>query len=294
MVQRFGIVGYGVVGSLFARLLRQHGACVISCDILLDREDTATALRRRILADGGEVGTFDEVLGSSDYILSVTPPQSCREVAARASRALRTGQVYCDLASTSPAAKKEMAAESGANGAHFVEGVILGAVNGTHSSPAILLGGVEAERTAAALQKNGLRARFYSPEIGQASAFKMIRSVFSKGMEALLIETLVAARRADLFDDVWQEIKATLAVNPVEKTLENWIRSHAISSGRRYCEMQEVGEFLSEIGLAPVMAHATADVFRRSNELEMSMRFPEEPERFEDVIEYLERGAPLQ
>ena len=35
--------------------------------------------------------------------------------------------------------------------------------------------------------------------------FKMLRSVFSKGMEALLIEFLVAAERAGIRADLWAE-----------------------------------------------------------------------------------------
>ncbi len=288
---RFGLIGHGAVGSLFARLLREHGASVISYDVLLDRDPAAGSMRRKILDDGAEPAAFDRVLRESEYVLSVTPTQSCRDVAAHASRSLRPGQVYCDLASTSPEIKRAMAAEVEASGAVFVEGVILGAVGASCASPAILLGGAEAEAAAAALQRCGLRARFYSHEIGRASAFKMIRSVFSKGLETLLVETLVAAKRAGLFDDVWREIRATLAKDGVERMLDTWIRSHAVSSERRYCEMREVTRFLESLGLDPLLTRAAAQVFRRSNELGIAARFKHEPERSAEVIEFLDSAA---
>ncbi len=286
---KFGLIGHGAVGSLFARLLREHGASVISYDVLLDAG--AETMRRRILADGAEPGTFERVIGESDYVLSVTPTQSCRNVAKRASACLRPGQVYCDLASAPPEMKREMAAEVNGRGAVFVEGVILGAVGASAVSPAILLGGAAGEAAAPTLQRYGLRARFYSSEIGRASAFKMVRSVFSKGVETVLIETLVAARRTGIFDDIWQEIRATLAKDGVERMLETWIRSHAVSSERRYCEMREVGGFLEGLGLEPVLTRAAAEVFRRSNEAGIARHFNREPERFAEVIEFLESEA---
>ena len=285
----FGLIGHGAVGSLFARLLREHGARVISYDALLDTN--AEAIRRKIVADGAEVGTFEGVLRESECVLSVTPTQSCRDVAARASRCLRPGQVYCDLASASPEMKREMAAEVNASGAIFVEGVILGAVGASNVSPAILLGGAGGEAAAATLQQYGLRARFYSSEIGRASAFKMIRSVFSKGVETVLIETLVAARRAGLLDDIWREIRTTLSKDGVERMLETWIRSHAVSSERRYCEMREVSGFLEDLGVEPVLTRAATELFRRSNESGIAARFKTEPERFAEVIEFLESEA---
>ena len=127
-----------------------------------------------------------------------------------------------------------------------------------------------------------------SPRLFSLDSRLLIRSVFSKGMETLLIETLLAARRAELLDEVWSEIKNTLAPDRMERTLEAWIRSHAISSGRRYCEMVEVSRFVEELDVAPLLSHAAAEAFRRSDELGIAERFKEEPDRFMEVIEYLD------
>ena len=290
MARRFGLIGHGVVGSLFARLLRERDTSVISYDVLLDREDTAARMRMKIAGDGARPGTLEETIRESEYVLAIAPTQACRDAAVRASEYLQAGQVYCDFASTSPAVKRELAAIVGASGAQFVEGAILGAAGTSLECPAILLGGAGAEPVAETLNHYGLRARFYSAEIGRASAFKMIRSVFSKGMETLLIETLLSARRAHLLDEMWDEIRTTLAPDRMQRTLETWIRSHAISSERRYSEMLEVNRFLEqELKLQPILTRAAADVFRRSNELGMPSAFEQEPASFTDVIDYLDR-----
>ena len=283
----FGIIGHGVVGSVFSRLLRNHGARVLSYDRLLDRQETASSMRKKIEDDGSKACSLAEVLAASNYILSVVTPQSCREVADDVSRSLHGHQVFIDLTSTAPAVKRMIGATVTNSGAKFVEGVILGAVR-LFTSPIILLGGPTGDSVALVLQQYGLAARFYSPEIGRASAFKMLRSIFSKGMEAVLVETLVAACRAGLLDEIWEEIRTTLSTGNVEDTLETWIRSHACSAQRRSHEMQEVSQFLEEIGIQPVLPRAFGQIFARSLGLGVSDAFPQEPESFREVIEYLE------
>jgi 3-hydroxyisobutyrate dehydrogenase len=287
MAHCFGIVGHGVVGSVFSRILCNHGVRVLSYDCLLDCPETASAMRKKIEDDGSMACSLADVLSGSDYILSVVTPQSCREIADRVSRLLHGHQVFVDLTSTSPAVKRGVGAIVTNGGATFVEGVILGAVS-SFTAPVILLGGPAGESAASVFQRYGLAARFYSPEIGRAAAFKMLRSIFSKGVEAVLVETLVAARRAGLMDEVWEEILATLSTGKVEGTLETWIRSHARSAQRRCHEMQDVSRFLEEIGIQLVLPRASGQVFARSSELGVSKAFPQEPESFREVIEYLE------
>jgi 3-hydroxyisobutyrate dehydrogenase-like beta-hydroxyacid dehydrogenase len=245
-------------------------------------------MRKKIEDDRSKACSLAEVLGASDYILSVVTPQSCREIADCASRSLHGHQVFVDLTSTSPAVKRMIGAIVTSSGAKFVEGVILGAVSPS-TSPIILLGGPAGDSAAFVFQEYGLAARFYSPEIGRASAFKMLRSIFSKGIEAVLVETLVAARRAGLLDEIWKEIRTTLSTGKIEGTLQTWIRSHARSARRRCHEMQEVSQFLDEIGIEAVLPQASGQVFARSFELGVSDAFPQEPASFKEVIDYLEK-----
>jgi 3-hydroxyisobutyrate dehydrogenase-like beta-hydroxyacid dehydrogenase len=245
-------------------------------------------MQKKIEEDRSKACSLAEVLGGSDYILSVITPQSCSEVASCASRFLSKHQVFVDLTSTSPAVKRKIAACITNGGSQFVEGVIVGAVSSS-TSPVILLGGPAAERAAVVFRQYGLGARFYSPEIGRASAFKMIRSIFSKGLEAVLIETLVAARRAGILNDIWEEIQTILSTRKLEDTFQLWIRSHPRSAQRRGCEMQEVSQFLEEIDIRPLLPRASGEVFARSFALGIADAFPDEPESFRKVIEYLEQ-----
>jgi 3-hydroxyisobutyrate dehydrogenase len=293
MAHCFGIVGHGVVGALFSRLLHEHGALVVSYDRLLDCPETAPLMQKTIEDDGSNACSLAEVIDRSDYILSVVTPQSCFEIVDRASRSLDGHKIFVDFNSTSPAVKRTIGASITSSGGQFVEGVILGAVNSS-TSPVILLGGPAGESATKVFRQYGLAARFYSAEIGRASAFKMLRSIFSKGMEAVLIETLVAAHRAGLMNEIWEEIQTTLGAGKVQDTFQTWIRSHARSAQRRCYEMREVVGFLEEIGLPAVLPRASGQVFARSVELKVTEAFPREPEFFSEVIEYLERETGVR
>ena len=62
----FGIVGHGAVGSLFSRLMFDHGARVLSYDCLLDRPETASSMQKKIENDKSKACSLAEVLAASD------------------------------------------------------------------------------------------------------------------------------------------------------------------------------------------------------------------------------------
>ena len=225
-----------------------------------------------------------EALRDADLALSTVTTSVARAAAESCARHLKPGQVYLDLNATEPQAKKEMAPIIEAAGAKFVEGALLGAVGVTGAKTEILLGGPHARAAEELLAgKLGLNARFYSEEIGNASMFKMLRSVFSKGMEALLIEFLVAAERAGLREDLWNEVVTLFASQPFEKVALNWVRSHSGAHVRRRHEVSQVVDVLRGLGIEPVMTSATHEVFGHSARVDLkSLKTADE------VIRYLE------
>ncbi len=138
-----------------------------------------------------------------------------------------------------------------------------------------------------------MNARFYSEEIGRASLFKMLRSVFSKGLEALLIEFLVAGERAGLREDLWREVTGLMANQPFEKTAANWVRTHATAHQRRFHEIEQVTAVLRQLGIEPVMTAATATFFERAQTLGFAEKFGSTPPAtMEEVVQFLNQQLP--
>jgi len=141
---------------------------------------------------------------------------------------------------------------------------VLGAVGVAGAGTKILAAGATAEDLVERLRRRGLNVDFFGHEIGRASTFKMLRSVFSKGVEALLLESLVAARRAGLQQELWQEITGLFAAHGFEHVAENWIRTHAAAHARRGHEMKQVADVLRGLDIEPLLSDAVADFFARS------------------------------
>lgn len=265
---QIAFVGFGEVASAFGAALAARGAHVAAYDILLEQPDGAARLAAR--AEGAPVrfASLENVLRDADYVFSTVTTSVSVNAARLCAAHLRAGQSFVDLNASEAAIKREIAGIVEAGGAEFVEGALLGAVGITGARTEILLGGPHARRAERELKEGlGLNVRFYSEEIGRASTFKMLRSVFSKGMEALLIEFLAAGERAGLREDLWAEVTNLFETQPFEKVALNWVRSHSGAHARRYHEVKQVAEVLRGLGIEPIVTSATERFFQRSGEL---------------------------
>ena len=124
----------------------------------------------------------------------------------------------------------------------------------------MLLGGDEAEPVASRLRSIGMNVTPISKRIGVASAVKMCRSVIIKGIEALAVESLFAARRYGAEKEVLASLAATYPHMGWDGALPDYLISRVAEHGRRRAaEMREAAETLRNIGLEPLTALATAE-----------------------------------
>ena len=272
---RITFIGFGEVASAFSPALVSRGAEISAYDIMIKSPAGLTRINFLPLPDA---------LYGANFILSTVTTSVARAAAQQCAAHLKPGQVFVDLNATEPGAKKEIGAIIEASGASFVEGALLGAVGVTGAKTEILLGGPHARAAEKALAGElGLNARFYSEEIGKASTFKMLRSVFSKGMEALLLEFLVAAERGGVRADLWSEVTTLFSTQPFEKVALNWVKSHSSAHARRRDEMKQVAAVLKGLGVEPLMTSATQSVFENSARVGLTPQ-----PSADDVIRYLE------
>jgi 3-hydroxyisobutyrate dehydrogenase-like beta-hydroxyacid dehydrogenase len=174
-------------------------------------------------------------------------------------------------------------------GADFVEGAILGAIAATGAATPILLTGAQAEAVTETLNGLGLNIRAYGTQIGNASMFKMLRSIFMKGIEALILECLVAGQRAGIAADVFADIQRFMDERPFAQLASGWICSHAMAHERRYHEMLQVAETMGELDLEPLMTEGSVAFFRRSGALGFEEAFDARPETLEQVVAFVEK-----
>jgi 3-hydroxyisobutyrate dehydrogenase-like beta-hydroxyacid dehydrogenase len=283
-----GFLGFGEVASRFAQRLHERGARVLAYDVLLDRPGGRDVLVSRAIGPAPDFLALPELTAQADIVLSTVTTDVALSAATACVPLLRAGQVYVDLNATSPSVKRETASVIAPSGADFVEGAILSAIGVAGADAKVLLCGARAGELAAVLSKLGLNAHAYGIEIGKASSFKMLRSVFSKGIEALLIECLLAGRRAGIEQALWEEIVATMDAASFDDVGGNWVRTHATAHARRSHEMRQVADVLRELRVDAPMTAATLALFERSTRIALKDAFPAPPASAAEVIAALD------
>jgi 3-hydroxyisobutyrate dehydrogenase-like beta-hydroxyacid dehydrogenase len=285
-----GFIGFGEVASLFSSLMKDKGADLLAYDKLQENSELQDMLFARASAAQVCLRSLPEVVGRSDIVLSTVTTLCAVEVAENCAKYLNSGQVYIDLNSTAPSVKLEVAAIVGKTSATFAEGVILDAVGASGASSRILIGGPRGDDVAGRLRNLGLNAKFFSPALGRASSFKMLRSIFTKGAEALLIELLLSGRKAGVDADLWADLVEFMTKNPFEKVASNWIRTHAVACERRHAEMEQVVATMKDIGVEPLMTVATEEFFGRSVRLGVHKHYSDIPQSSKDTVRLLEEA----
>jgi 3-hydroxyisobutyrate dehydrogenase-like beta-hydroxyacid dehydrogenase len=260
-LQKFAVIGFGEAGSILAEDLVAAGREVAMYDILMDSPSSRAQMRDRAQrARVRAADTFDDAVAGMQVVISAVTASSSADVAARAAGVLRSGQVLLDINSVSPAKKKSNAALVEAAGADYVEAAVMAPVPPQRLQVPMLLGGKRAAALAEQLRDVGMNATALAEEIGVASAVKMCRSIVIKGLEALTMESMLAARRFGAEREVLESLNGTFPSMGWTGKLPDYLISRAAEHGRRRAaEMREVARTLEDVEVVPTMALATAE-----------------------------------
>jgi len=260
-ITRIALVGFGEVGGIFGRDFAKQGIAVSTYDILVHSPESREAMLAKARDCGVEMReSLAECLRDAELIVSAVTASSSLDVARNASKILQPGQIFMDINSVSPGTKRADATLVEKSGAHFVESAVMSPVPPYRLKAPMLLGGKYAAELAPRLVALGMDATVVSESIGVASAVKMCRSVMIKGIEALAVECLFAARRYGAEEAVLKSLDATYPQMGWRDKLPNYLVSRVAEHGRRRAaEMREVAQALREVGVEPTLAEATAE-----------------------------------
>jgi len=255
---RLGLIGYGEIGSTLGRGLRQSGlAKIASYDKGAFAGPFSDLIRRRAQEAGVTlVGSPVELAGCADVILGVTPGSASLESAAAFAPHINATHLFVDVASATPKVKQAVADRLRASDAVIGDASIVGTPRDGHAMP-ILASGPGAEPMRDALTPWGMRIEPVGPEIGSASGIKILRSVVTKGLEALLVECILGARRYGVNDVVLASLGKTLS-RPFAEVVNGLLTTDVIHAARRAEEAAMSAEALADIGIEPLMTRATA------------------------------------
>jgi 3-hydroxyisobutyrate dehydrogenase-like beta-hydroxyacid dehydrogenase len=288
-----GIVGFGEVGSALTKGLQQEGFGPVDVfdPVLLKDGNPDAAIKERIEnTDIRICSNLRELTENSEVIFSANSASAAVKVAEGLSGLLEGKHLFVELNSTSPAVKREAAEALSSSACQQVDAAIMGAILMSGHRTPIVASGDGRHLFKRLFEPYGMLIDADSVErIGDASALKMFRSIYAKGIEALIIETLVASHRQGIGDQVFTLICDWMdAQESFFSLAQALVRTHAVHAGRRATEMDNVCRTVNEVKLDPVMSQATGELLRRSCESGVREHFDGKmPDDYMAVIEYL-------
>jgi 3-hydroxyisobutyrate dehydrogenase len=221
----------------------------------------------------------------AEVILSVVTPDASLSAAQEAASHLCPGKTYLDLTSSFPEDMKAASALVEPTGARFVDGAIMGALPISGHKVLIYAAGSHAEEAARFLNQRGMNIQPVGQEPGRASAIKLILSISSKGLEALLVETLLAAHHYGVEEQVLSAFHQFF-VKGLGAAIDRFVGSDAVHSGRRVKEMESSVQLLKNLGVDPIMTEAIVRRLKWSASLGLKEYFQgRTPEGYREVIE---------
>lgn len=255
-------IGFGEVGRTFARqLLANSGVQVAAYDLLFDDPQKRASRIAEAQAIGVKAAANPaDACQDARVVISAVTAAGAEAVARAAAGYLCPGQIFLDVNSASPATKKSSATYVEAVGAHYVEGAVMAAVSGPGLKVPILAGGGAAQLAADILNGLGMNLTPVATEHGPASATKLARSIVMKGLEAILLQSVAAARHWGVERDVLASLQSTYPGIDWNKLAANCAQRVSKHGVRRAQEMREAGEMVQDVGLDPALCLAIAGV----------------------------------
>ncbi|HSQ80664.1 MAG TPA: DUF1932 domain-containing protein [Casimicrobiaceae bacterium] len=260
--RRLALIGFGEAGRIFgAGIAASKRFDVVTYDLLLDAPDAhiRDALRAAAQERGVAVAASPaEAIQGARIVISAVTASSSIDVARAAVPALAPGTYFVDVNSVSPGTKKRSAGIVEAAGARYIDAAVMAPVPPYGIAVPILLGGGSAGDLAALLAPAGMKLDVVADHVGEASAIKMCRSVMVKGLEALVLECLLASRSYGVEDRVLASLEETFPEMKWGARADYLISRIVVHGRRRAAEMREVAATLHEAGIEPRITLATS------------------------------------
>jgi 3-hydroxyisobutyrate dehydrogenase-like beta-hydroxyacid dehydrogenase len=261
MAYDIGLVGYGEVGKIFSRGLKeQTGRAVHAWDLKFADAAVREAELRHAAGQGvGTSSSAADLCGRSNLIISAVTASSTLAVAQEVARHIRPGTLFLDLNSASPGTKAQCASLIDGAGGRYVEAGVMTSVPPYGIRVPMLLGGAHAAELAVVLAGWGMDAKAVAEKVGVASAIKMCRSVMIKGLEALVIESYTTARAYGVEEHMISTLYETFPGIDWNQQGAYFFSRVAQHGKRRAEEMRESANTVAEAGFTPFMAAAIAE-----------------------------------
>jgi 3-hydroxyisobutyrate dehydrogenase-like beta-hydroxyacid dehydrogenase len=271
-----GITHPGAMGISVAATIIRSGFPVHWASEKRSDPSKARAAEHKLI----DLGTIAQLVQNCNVLVSVCPPHAAAEVAAAAITHGFQG-LYLDANAIAPAKAQQIGRQLADAGSTFVDGGIIGGPAWQPGTTWLYLSGPAAATALPFFAAGPLETEIAGPEIGQASALKMVFAAYTKGRTALLALVLAGAEALDVrpalenqWTRYWPEFTTETHDRLQRVTAKAW---------RFEGEMQEIADTFAGVDLPPGFHKAAAEIYGRMSPFKDAPELPD----LESVLEAL-------
>lgn len=252
------IIGLGEVGRCYAKAMHGVAGSVLG---LCEAHTSAAASALANALDTTIHAAPGPWLAHTDLVLSCVTGSTTVEVLTQLLPHLPAGCLVADLTTASPEVKRQAAALASAQGLRYVDTAIMGAISLRQAQTPLLASGDGAAQLQAALALAGAPVQVIEGgQVGDAISLKMLRSIFTKGMEALCVELLMSAERQGVRSALYTQLQ-DIDDTPLPAFIDMLVRTHVIHAQRRAHEVHDAQSQLQAQGLSSLVLPGVAQRF---------------------------------
>ncbi len=256
-----GFIGFGEAGAAIAKgLAKEHSVEMRAFDL---KTTLGSEARQQKLEDfkRANIEGFEraaESVKGARLVFSVVTADQAVDAARRAAKGIGQGCFYFDCNSCAPDTKKQAAAIINRAGGCYVDVAIMGPIEPAQHKTPVLISCEQADEALEVMEALGMCARVVSQEVGAAATIKLIRSVMFKGMEALVAECFLSARKAGVEEEVLASLEKSFPTFGWGQRLDYMLERMIKHGPRRAAEMREAALTVAQLGLNNTMSEAAA------------------------------------
>ena len=285
---RIGFIGYGEAAyELSAGLFEEGLTGIIAFDPLVQDSTIGPLLKERASqASVRLLPTLEEVVEYSSLLVVAVPADKAYDVSQSIMPFLKEGTLYVDVSASTPEVKLRISNAIKSKGIEFVDAAMMGPLSVYKHKVPILASGTGSDEFLTIMSGFNMNITKVSEVAGDASATKLIRSIYMKGTASLLVEMLEAANHFNVESQVVESIVETMEKSDFKDTMNRLVTGTSIHSKRRSAELQGSIQMLESANLSSVMSRATKEKLDMITACELREKFQgKKPDSWEEVIE---------
>lgn len=283
-----GFIGFGEAAFELASGLNEQGIQkMIAFDPLWTVPKYSALIASRSKATNVTVvESPEEVLRSVEVVIVAVPADKALEVSEQLMSYVKNESLYIDVSAANPDIKKQISSNINKSGGKFVDAAMMGPLPVYKHRVPILASGDGTDIFIEMASSYGMNIEKVSEIPGEATAAKLIRSIYMKGIVGLYIELLEAAHHFNVEDLVIDSLSETINGRTFEETMNRLVTGTALHAARRSIELGGTIDMLESAKIDSSMSRAAKAKIESLALLNLKEKYHgENPDHWREVIE---------